>query len=295
MRIKVNVMDYGEVEIELPDETIKSIGKVYEQLLEPFVKETGDSLSILPSLANIIAHPVFRKRLENKIELEMLKKTYNDLSEGLEKIPTNEYTNPRISIRTAAKSTFFKVFFDKNLSNMFIELYKKASNINYTDIASELFMGMLDNMSPQDAVLIKQGKYLEQPRPLIRIFECDVLGESDEDMKNAGMPEFYTAPHKNPVFSHYALTLSDPPENAKGLSISIYNLRRHELINVDYIERIIKPEGYKALYEQLINSDFYKSCQESALQRGVNLCLTRGYTSPTDLGRPFFEVCCKSS
>lgn len=84
MRIKVNVMDYGEVEIELPDETIKSIGKVYEQLLEPFVKETGDSLSILPSLANIIAHPVFRKRLENKIELEMLKKTYNDLSEGLE-------------------------------------------------------------------------------------------------------------------------------------------------------------------------------------------------------------------
>lgn len=178
---------------------------------------------------------------------------------------------------------------------MFIELYKKASNINYIDIASELFMGMIDNMSPQDAVLIKQGRYLEQPRPLIRIFECDVLGEPDEDMKNAGMPGFYSAPHKNPVFSHYALTLSDPPENEKGLSISIYNLRRHELINVDYIERIIKPGGYKALYEQLINSDFYKSCQESALQRGINLCLTHGYTSPTDLGRLFFEVCCKSS
>lgn len=295
MKIKVNVMDYGEAEIELPDETIKAIGKVYEQLLEPSVKELGDSLSILPSIANIIAHPIFRKRLENKIELEMLENTYNNLKEGLNKIPTNEYTNPRISMRIAAKSTFFKVFCDENLSNMFIELYKKASHKNYTDIASELFMGILDNMSPQDAVLIKQGKYLEQPRPLIRIFECDVLGEADEDMKNAGMPEFYTAPHKNPVFSHYALTLSDPPENEKGLSISIYNLRRHELINADYIERIIKPGGYKALYEQLINSDFYKSCQESALQRGVNLCLTRGYTSPTDLGRLFFEVCCKSS
>lgn len=113
-------------------------------------------------------------------------------------------------------------------------------------------------------------------------------------MKNAGMPEFYTAPHKDPVFSHYSLTLSEPPESEKGLSISIYNLRRHELINADYIERIIKPEGYKALYEQLIKSDFYKSCQESALQKGVKLCLTRGYTSPTDLGRLFFEVCCKS-
>lgn len=295
MRIKVNIMDYGEAEIELPDEAIKAIGKVYEQLLELSVKELGDSLSILPSIANIIAHPVFRKRLKNKIELEMLEKTYNNLKEGLDRIPTNEYTNPRISMRTAAKSTFFKVFFDENLSNMFIELYKKASNINYIDIASELFMGMIDNMSPQDAVLIKQGRYLEQPRPLIRIFECDVLGKPDEDMKNAGMPGFYSAPHKNPVFSHYALTLSDPPENEKGLSISIYNLRRHELINVDYIERIIKPGGYKALYEQLINSDFYKSCQESALQRGINLCLTRGYTSPTDLGRLFFEVCCKSS
>ncbi|MDE6626904.1 MAG: DUF4393 domain-containing protein [Lachnospiraceae bacterium] len=225
----------------------------------------------------------------------MLKITYNKLEEGLALIPTNDRTNLRISMRMAAGNTFSNVFYDDNLSNMFIELYKKAANTNYTDVASELFMNILDNMSPQDAVLIKQGKYLEQPRPLIRIFECDILGESDEDMKNAGMPEFYTAPHKNPVFSHYALTLSDPPENEKGLSISIYNLRRHELINVDYIERIIKPEGYKALYEQLINSDFYKSCQESALQRGVNLCLTRGYTSPTDLGRLFFEVCCESS
>ena len=51
---------------------------------------------------------------------------------------------------------------------------------NYVNTASELFMGMLSNMSPQDAVLIKQGKYLEQPRPSIRIFACDVLGESDD-------------------------------------------------------------------------------------------------------------------
>lgn len=229
------------------------------------------------------------------MNLKCLNLHINKLMDGLNSIPTNEYTDPRISMRIAARNTFFKVFYDNNLSNMFIELYKKAAHQNYTDVASELFMGILGNMSPQDAVLIKQGKYLEQPRPLIRIFECDILVESDEDMKNAGMPEFYTAPHKNPVFSHYALTLSSPPENEKGLSISIYNLRRHELINVDYIERIIKPAEYKALYEQLINSDFYKSCQESALQRGVNLCLTRGYTSPTDLGRLFFEVCCKSS
>lgn len=106
-------MDYGEAEIELPDEAIKAIGKVYEQLLEPSVKELGDSLSILPSIANIIAHPVFRKRLKNKIELEMLEKTYNNLKEGLDRIPTNEYTNPRISMRTAAKSTFLKCFLMK--------------------------------------------------------------------------------------------------------------------------------------------------------------------------------------
>lgn len=69
-------MGYGEVEIELLDETIKEIGKVYEQLLEPTFKEVGDNLSILPSIANIIAQPIFRKRLENKYELEMLELTY---------------------------------------------------------------------------------------------------------------------------------------------------------------------------------------------------------------------------
>lgn len=295
MRIKVNVMDYGEAEIELPDETIKAVGKVYEQLLEPSVEELGDNLKILPEIINNFAHSIHMKRLAKKHEYQMANLRYEKIQKAFKEIPINDFVEPRFSMRIAANNTFPNIFYDEKLSDMFIELFKKSAHRNYVNTASELFMGMLSNMSPQDAVLIKQGKYLKQPRPLIRIFECDVLGESDEEMKNAGMPEFYTAPHKNPVFSHYALTLSDPPENEKGLSISIYNLRRHELINVDYIERIIKPEGYKALYEQLINSDFYKSCQESALQRGVNLCLTRGYTSPTDLGRLFFEVCCKSS
>ncbi|MDE6626905.1 MAG: hypothetical protein K2K56_11130 [Lachnospiraceae bacterium] len=62
MKIKANVMGYGEVEIELSDETIKEIGKVYEQLLEPTIKEAGDTLSILPSIANNIAYPIIMNR-----------------------------------------------------------------------------------------------------------------------------------------------------------------------------------------------------------------------------------------
>ena len=62
MRIKVNVMDYCEAEIELPDETIKAVGKVYEQLLEPSVEELGDNMKILPEINNNLAHSIHMKR-----------------------------------------------------------------------------------------------------------------------------------------------------------------------------------------------------------------------------------------
>lgn len=294
MKFKANIVGQGEVEIELSDETIKAVGKVYGQLFEPAVEEFGTTLKTVPSIFNNLVHPIHMKRLANQHEYEMAKITYEKLEKAYKAIPENKLIESRISMRMAAEDTFPNIFYDENLSDMFIELLTKSAHQDYVYTTSELFMGILKNMTPQDAVLIKQGNYLEQPRPLIRIFECETLGECDEDMKNAGMPEFYAAPHKDPVFSHYALSLSDPPESEKVLSISIYNLRRHELINTDYIERIIRPEGYKSLYEQLISSDFYKFCYKDALQKGVKLCLTRGYTSPTDLGKLFFDVCCKS-
>lgn len=294
MKFKANIVGHGEVEIELPDESIEAIGKVYEKLLEPVVEEAGVTLKTIPSFFNNLAHPIHMKRLKNQHEYEMAQLRYEKMKEAFDAIPADKYIEPQISMCMAAEDTFPNVFYDEKLFDMFIELFRKSAHQDYMHFASKLFMGVLNNMTPQDAVLIKQGHYLEQSCPLIRIFECETLGECDEDMENAGMLGFYTAPHKEPIFSHYALSLSEPPENERGLSISIYNLRRHELINTDYIERIIKPDGYKVLYEQLIKSDFYKSCKESTLQKGTKLCLTRGYTSPTDLGRLFFDVCCKS-
>lgn len=294
MKFKANIIGKGEVEIELSNENIEAIGKVYMQLLEPAVEETGVTLKTIPSFFNNLAHPIHMKRLANKHEYEMAELMYKKLKEAFDAIPVDKYIESRLSMCMAAEDTFPNVFYDENLSDMFIELFRKSAHQDYAHSAAELFMGVLKNMTPQDAVLIKQGHYLEKPRPLIRIFECETLGGCDEDMENAGMFGFYTAPHKDPIFSHYALSLSNPSENERGLSISIYNLRRHELINTDYIERIIKPDGYKTLYEQLIKSDFYKSCKEEALQKGTKLCLTRGYTSPTDLGKLFFDVCCNS-
>lgn len=148
MKIKANVMDYGEVEIELSDETVKEIGNVYRQLLEPTVKEVGQNLRIIPSLVNIIAHPIYKKRLANEHEIEMAKLVSDKLKEAFQAIPANKYIEPRISMRIAAENTFLKVFYDENLSDMFIKLFEKSAHQDYTDTASELFMGILDNMIP---------------------------------------------------------------------------------------------------------------------------------------------------
>lgn len=152
------------------------------------------------------------------------------------------------------------------------------------------FFNKIQQLSDEDLTLIKNGHYLEKPSPLIRIFLCEEITGKDEEMHKAGMTEFVTSNYKIPVFSHYSLHIDTVPE-ALARSISINNLYSLGLINVDYIEKIIKPKGYELLYKEAKNSEYYtKADEETRQNEGVFLGLTRGYTSPTELGKLFFRT-----
>jgi len=123
---------------------------------------------------------------------------------------------------------------------------------------------------------------------------CEEKNEPDSEMHNAKvkMTEFWNSNLKEPIFSHFSLPIENAMFNVTARSISIFNLHRLGLINTDYIERIIPPNDYIQLYYEVINSDYYNNAKNVADERNLHVCLTRGYTSPTQFGRLFGEICC---
>jgi len=291
IKIKGQIPGNGEIDIELPDESLRVLTDSLRAIILPASSELGTLVRTPIQLANCLLAPVRMRALVSEYEEQLLRSKLDSL---LNRIGKKDQVQPSNSFLRSAEDAFPFVASDEQLRSMFAALFANASHRDRNPLTSSIFMDILRSMTSQDALNVTKGRYLTNYRPLIRIFECKDLGKQDEAMHQAGMPEFYAASHKDPVFSNYALTVSERPESELTMSISIYNLHRHELINIGYIEHIIYPEGYRELYDQLKASEFYRNCNERSRQKGVHLCLTRGYASPTDLGRLFHEVCCKS-
>jgi hypothetical protein len=197
-------------------------------------------------------------------------------------------------IRTEAELERYKIMQEMNEHKTY-----SASSINKKDIyfprkkrkskVHPAFGDIIKQLSPIDHLLIKNGQYLEKYCPLIRIFVCEdvIEDKADFEMQEAGMLEFHTSNYKVPMFSHYSLPIVNLSQNKTARSISIFNLHRLGLINTGYNEKIIKPEGYLSLYKELTEYEAYKEMCEKSKQYNLRVCLTRGYTSPTEFGRLF--------
>jgi len=292
LKVKVDIPKHGKVEIEFNDEVMHSLAEACQSLIQPIAISWGTLLSFFPETINRKLTPKILENEAAKLQRDLYKEFRAKVLETFKTIPATVLIEPKLSFILSAQNALPNVLINEGLQKMFSTLFINAMQKDKAVFASDIFMEMLKTMTHQDALLIIEGQYLEEPRPLIRIFECDTLGAEDEEMTAAGMPGFYSAPLKIPVFSHYALSLPKCLEEEHTICFSIHNLRRHELINVDYYEKIIRANDYKQLYEQLVNSVFYIERKQNAQNKGVKLCLTRGYTSPTDLGRSFFNACC---
>ena len=174
------------------------------------------------------------------------------------------------------------------LKELFEILLAHPLEETYENEIHPAFLDIIKQLSSLDAQLIKNARYLEDFQPIIRIFIC---GETkDDDLAMAEMPGFCTSDLKVPVFSHYSLPIQNINQDAIERNISIFNLHRLGLVNTDYFEKIIEPEAYKPLYDEVVRSEVYKKASVEAEAKGFHVGLTRGYTSPTAFGRRFYKV-----
>ena len=284
--LKVTIKILGqEVKVEFPI----PINQLYADIVQPAAKETGKIIARIPKAINAAFAPVDKWILQREYSLQETKKIleYKLQTVRPEKIVPLE---PYIGIPVSLAISY--CMDNEELRELFATLLANAMDEDFKDRIHPSFVEIIKQLSQLDVLMIKKGQYLQKYQTLLRVFECKEIIDNDTAMYEAGMEGFCTSDLKDPVFSHYSSLVSGVSQDAKARSISIFNLHRLGLINTDYIEKIIPPGNYKSVYNELMESDFYKQRLEMAVCNNLNLRFTRGYTSPTEFGRQFYELCC---
>lgn len=125
--------------------------EVYGDLAKPGVEQVGKALGTVMGLGNTILWPVALANEKARISLENNLEKYrnrlkNTLKEEITEVP------PEIGVPIGEKIAYVT---NKELSDMYIELLAKASTISTASFAHPSFVNVINNLSPDEAVLLK--------------------------------------------------------------------------------------------------------------------------------------------
>lgn len=124
---------------------------VYGDLAKPGVAQVGKALGTVLGLGNTILWPVALANERARIALE---KNLEKYRERLENTPKEEITEvaPEIGVPIGEKITYVT---NQELSAMYVELLAKASTMSSAYLAHPSFVNVINNLSPDEAVLLK--------------------------------------------------------------------------------------------------------------------------------------------
>jgi len=125
--------------------------EVYGDLAKPGVEQAGKALGTVIGLGNTILWPVALANQKARIALESNLEKYR---KRLENTPKEEITEvaPEIGVPIGEKITYVT---NEELSDMYVELLAKASIASSASLAHPSFVNVINNLSPDEAVLLK--------------------------------------------------------------------------------------------------------------------------------------------
>lgn len=270
-------------------DTLKTAPTLYEDALQPTVQEVGKLVARIPRAINAAFSGLDKWILNKEYNVDETKKL---LEHKLSKTDPNKIVTPDVFVAVPTIQAIFYCMNSEELRNLYANLLAKSMNTDTKDLVHPSFVEIIKQLSPLDAKAINSLKYLCEYQPLIRIFACKEQPIPNERMNVHDMTNFGDAKIKLPLFSHYSFHIPNIESSAEQRGFIIQNLNRLGLINIDYREHIIDAIQYKPLYDQLLQSSLYKKLISKTTQDNLHLQLTDGYTSPTDFGRWFFDICC---
>lgn len=149
-----NCEAYREQRLELIDQVVKSpviLKEIYGDLAKPGVQQVGKALSTVIGLGNTMLWPVALLNEKAKLLLEAnLEKYRNKIAET----PVEDICDvvPEVGVPIAEKLSYVS---NEELSEMYTELLAKASQKSHANLAHPSFVNVINNISPDEAILLK--------------------------------------------------------------------------------------------------------------------------------------------
>jgi hypothetical protein len=140
--------------MQVAQEALKIPGllvEVYGDLARPGVKQVGKALETIIGLGNTILWPIALVNEKSRVALESNLKRY---SEKMASVSEEKVVGvaPEIGVPIAEKLTYVA---DKRLSALYVNLLAKASNLDTVGEAHPSFVGIINNLSPDEALLLE--------------------------------------------------------------------------------------------------------------------------------------------
>ena len=252
--------------LNLPAQSIKVFREIYGDLAKPGVQQVGKALGTTLGLGNTILWPV---HLLNETTNIILKKNLEKFRRKMENTPLEEVSEvtPEVGVPIAEKLSYVT---NEELSEMYTELLAKASQYQNANTAHPSFVNIINNLSPDEAILIKSiRRALSIPFVSVRLYK---KGKAE-----------WTELHPM-VLNLPCLSVLAYPDNVPAY---ISNLEGLGLLNIQNMFSIAKDELYKPLEENAntLYADFAEKLADQVLK------CDRGKIDITSFGRLFLQAC----
>ena len=129
----------------------KILHEIYGDLAKPGVKQVGLALAAVLGLGNTILWPVGVLNERARIALEANLEKYRKKMKGVSEEEVCEVA-PEIGVPIAEKLSYVT---NEKLSEMYVELLAKASHIQNANTAHPSFVNIINNISPDEAIMLK--------------------------------------------------------------------------------------------------------------------------------------------
>lgn len=282
------------------------VKEAYEDILHPAASEIGKALAVPFQLVNKFIRPIQRYAVEAEKNTKKLtemtaKKLYN--------VPEENISAPSMQIAVPAlqANSYLE---DDQLRGMFANLLAASMNKETKELAHPSFVNVLNQLSPEEAIIIKCTALLSNSSPI-----CQVVFQKKRDTfrdefhekylgKSRYAPTFLIDPEcsENQIFRmrregftvirHYlgCLNLSIHPQK---ISFYIDNFIRLSLLDISYESTLPDKNRYNNFYYDDFMKEVYTYWQNELQDDTKELAHIQGVSSVTDYGYNFYSSCVK--
>lgn len=254
----------GKEEIKAIADIVKAV-PVYEDAIQPAAKELGKSLTLVAKAINVALAPI-------KLLVWGYDKIEGYLNESLEQklahVPVEDIIPAPLNIAGPAIEALRFSGHDECLRDLYANLLAAAMDRNTTDKAHPGFVEIIKNLSPDEAVLLKQfanGKSY----PLIEV-------------RAKGEKGFISILHNH---THLNKHLPNQKSYTK-VPVYIENLIRLGILRTPYDIYLVAEN----IYEELENDEFVEEARKRGAEKGYEITLKRGIVEPTEFGEEFINA-----